>query len=144
LISNLILKLEIKFLDNINKISVWKSVYILSFFINTIPKFLFMKIDRLHKDSFYNLLIYFYIPRKFIYSWLFNFMKLITEKDIVTISFLKDLSIGFNDLHFINFYELKSELFKWKQTISFNIIGKNDLKFLLKISTAINYKDSIL
>jgi hypothetical protein len=67
LISNLIFKLEIKFLDNLNKIIVWKSVYVLSFFINAIPKFLFLKIDRLHKDSFYNLLIYFYIPKKVIY-----------------------------------------------------------------------------
>jgi hypothetical protein len=86
------------------------------------------------------LLIYFYIPKKVIYLWLFNFIKLVNENDIAKLSFLKPLSIGFNDLHFINFYELKSELFKWNQIISFDIIGKNDLKLLLKL-TSINYKD---
>lgn len=140
LILNLIFKLEIKFIDNLYKNFIWKSFYVLSFLINSVPKLLYLKVERLHKDSYYNLLFFFFIPKKTIYIWLFNFTKLIRDNEIVNICFLKDLSIGFDDLRFINFYELKSELFKWKQLISFNVIQKEKTNLLLKV---IKYKENV-
>lgn len=122
LISNLLFKLEIKYLDNLQKAIIWKSFYVLSFFIGANPKFLFIKINRPHKDVFFNCLIFFYIHKKKLNLWFFNIVRLL-EDNVSMHVYCKNLSFLFNSFRFVRFYDTKTELFKWDQSISVNLIN---------------------
>lgn len=132
LISNLLLKLEIKNNDNLQKAVIWKSFYVLSFLIGTRPNFVYIKINRPHKDFFFNCLIYFYIHKKVANIWFYNMAKLIEDNTSIRL-YPKKMWFSFNTFKFVRFYDTKTELFKWDESISIGptlkIISNEDLKF---------------
>lgn len=121
LLTGLIIKLELNKLYNLNNTSIWKAYYVLSFFINSMPKFLFVKIEKPHEDTFYNCLIYFYIPKKLIYIWLYN-MKRLMEQEVTFKSYYNQMVLTIDTIKFIKFYDLKTELFRWQEKISMHVV----------------------
>lgn len=121
LLKGSIIKLELNKLSNLNNISLWKAYYVLAFLINSMPKFLFVKIEKPHEDIFFNCLIYFYIPKKTVYIWLYN-MKKLMEEEITFKSYYNQMLLTVNTIRFIKFYDLKTELFKWQEKISMHVV----------------------
>lgn len=140
LLKGLIIKLELNKLYNLNNSSIWKAYYVLSFLINSMPKFLYVKIEKPHEDPFFNSLIYFYIEKKMIYIWLFN-MKKLMEEEVTYRSYYNQMVLTIDTIKFIKFYDLKTELFKWQEKISMHVVILKEKKKNLAIELEIKYKN---